>query len=797
MLPKPAATTCAHCGDPVPAAGWGSGETLFCCQGCELVHGLLHDNGLDGYYRLADRPGTRRRHRARYEWLDERSVADTLLAYRDDAHERVVWQLPAIHCAACVWLLENLHRLHAGVGRVAVDFRRREARIDYDPAQLTMRELAELLDRIGYPPHLSLQDIERDERPAAVDRGFYYRLGVAGFAFGNIMLFSFPEYLGLRAGSLQTALSYFNLLLAIPVLFYSGGSYLRNAWTGLRQGRFNLDLPIALGLLTLFGRSIFEITAGSGVGYLDSLAGLVFFLLVGRWVQRQTYHRIAFDRDYTAYFPVAATVLTPEGTESKALSSLRPGDRIRVRAGELIPADATLLRGTARIDYSFVTGEAQPLSRRKGDHVYAGGRQTGEAVDLLLTKRVEQSYLTKLWNDQAFDEKKARSGGLADRTGRWFTLAILSVAALTLVYWLAVDPSVAVNAFTAVLIIACPCAIALSIPFTFGNAARLLARWGFYVRDLRVLEDLTEIDTTILDKTGTLTDQERPALTYAGEPLDDPVCARLRALAAQSTHPLSKLLTAWCGRRAGAHSAVPLHAFVDLPGRGIAAHFGRDYYQIGSAAWLGVPDWEDANFGFAVNGTVKGRFRATFDYRHGLDRVLGVLAQTGPIHLLSGDYDHERTRLAALLPPDSELHFRQSPHDKLAFVKARRAAGARCLMLGDGLNDAGALRAAHVGVVVTQDEHQFIPGCDALLAAPRFGGLPGVLAYARACRRLVYVTYALALVYNAVGLYFAVQGLLSPVIAAILMPLSSITIVLVGSIGSQLLFRPDKDQVLA
>ena len=426
------------------------------------------------YYQIEKSPGIKStdENAAEYSYLDDPETLEQLLDFSDGKTARIRFILPQIHCASCIWLLENLTRLHPGIQQSTVNFLKKEAHVIFSEKEISLREVAELLHRIGYPPKVSLQDIEEDKSPA-VDRSLIYKLGVTGFVFGNVMLLSFPEYLGLNQleSEFQRLFGYIILALGIPLILYSGVDYLRSAWLGLKEGELNIDVPISIGILSLFGRSTYEILSHTGAGYFDSLAGLLFFLLIGKWFQQKTYYTLSFERDYKSYFPLGAKVWKNETEISKPLHQLDKDDVIIVRNGELIPADGILLEGRAEIDYSFVTGESAEVRKNKGDKIFAGGRQRGARIKIVLTKKVAQSYLVQLWNERAFKERapKNTASDLANKVGKYFTIAILLIAFSTLAYWLPKDVPTAINAFSAVLIIACPCAVALSIPFTFGK----------------------------------------------------------------------------------------------------------------------------------------------------------------------------------------------------------------------------------------------------------------------------------------------------------------------------------------
>jgi len=791
---------CYHCSEDCRDESVRFDDKLFCCNGCKTVYEILHANDLCRYYDMDEQAGISLKGRAaaEYAYLDDPEVRERIIGFSDGRKTKVRFYLPQIHCASCIWLLENLYKLNEAILDSKVNFLKKEIYLTYLEDEASLRQVVELLASIGYAPAINFSDLDKEERPV-IDRKFFYKLGVAGFAFGNIMLLSFPEYLGLDKtidAQFFRIFGYLNILLALPVVFYSGRDYLQSAWLGLRQGALNIDVPISLGILTLFGRSVFEILTHSGAGYLDSLAGLVFFLLIGKWFQQRTYHNISFERDYKSYFPIAARRKTEQGTTTVSLDKLEPGDVIIVKHRELVPADSILLRGQAEIDYSFVTGESEPVQRREGEKIYAGGRQMGGALEVSLTRRVSQSYLTQLWNDEAFTkEQTSRTSRLADRIGKYFTIAILLIAFTTLAYWLPRDTAIAINAFTAVLIIACPCAVALAIPFIFGNALRILGRHRFYLKNTQVIEALRDFSAVVFDKTGTITQRENSGITFSGAPLQPEETQALLALVTPSSHPASARIARFLSKGLDGHSrGYPSTInWEEVVGRGVQASVAGKAMRLGARTFLDealreqCP--EESGVCLQVDGQLRGYFRLRNAFRPGLQGVLSYFRSRGPIYLLSGDNDRERSRLKPLFGNMDSLRFRQSPQQKLQFIKGLQEAGHQVLMLGDGLNDAGALRQSDAGIVVAEDTNNFTPACDAILQADRFEHLPRFIDFARRSIRLVYGAYAFAFVYNIIGLSFAVQGGLSPIVAAILMPLSSISIVLFGMLMSNAVAR--------
>jgi Cu+-exporting ATPase len=744
--------------------------------------------------------------------LEEPAVRDRLLDFSDGKISRVRLHVPTMHCIACVWLLENLFRLRPGIGASVVDFPKKEVSIMFEPARIALSELVALLSALGYEPSFSLGQLEPRASGAGPFQRLLLRLGVAGFAFGNIMLFSVCLYAGLDSLSgpgVAVWFGWLSLALALPVLIFSAADYWRSAWLCVRQRVLTIDLPIAVGLVALFAQSAHEIVTQSGPGYLDSLTGLVFFLLIGRVFQQKTYERLSFDRDYKSFFPLSVVRRGAHGETTVPLSQLAVGDRLVLRHGELIPADARVVSGRGVIDYSFVTGEAEPVEKGPGELVYAGGQQTGGALEVDTVKPVSQSYLTSLWSHEAF--AKPREDALPtilNRFSRRFTVTVAVVAlGAALAWWLSGQPGTAVKAFTSVLIVACPCALALSAPFALGTAQRLLARRNIFLKNPGVIEALARIDTVVFDKTGTLTATGAARVEFQGAPLTPAEAAAVAVLAKQSTHPYSTRIHTWIsgaglgqsqtpGEPEGgatndprfpgnAADATPVEEFHETPGCGVEGVVAGRRIRLGSAAWFSalgvkVPDTarlDETTAHLALDGCYRGRFLFGNALRPETESLLAQLATRVDLALLSGDNARECERFRRLFGPRAHLHFNQSPLGKLTFIEELQRAHRAVMMVGDGLNDAGALKQSDVGVAVVENVGAFSPASDVILEATQVPRLGSVLAFARGAVRVVWLSILISSLYNVVGLSIAASGLLSPIVCAILMPLSSVSVV--------------------
>src|SRR5690606_8181134 len=363
-----------------------------------------------------------------------------------------------------------------------------------------------------------------------------------------------------------------------------------SAWKSLKQKQLNLDVPLALGIFVLFLRSAIEILTKTGPGFSDTLCGLIFFLLIGKWIQERTFYHLSFERDYRSYFPVAVTKMTATEEKPTQISDLEVGDRILIRNNEIIPADAILLKGNASIDFSFVTGESIPTKKVLGEVVYAGGRQLGQAIELEIVKSVSQSYLTTLWNNENFEDNNRRFKTFANTVSKYFTIVLISIAVLAAAFWMVnQDSTKAWAAFTAILIIACPCALALSSPFTLSAALSIFDRHQFFIKNTATIEKMAKMDELVFDKTGTLSAPNANNITFSGS-LSDEEKQLIASLCRNSNHPLSVEINKFLQ----VTKMHPTQDFNEQIGYGLEAHINGHFVKIGSAKQVNIIAPDDA-----------------------------------------------------------------------------------------------------------------------------------------------------------------------------------------------------------
>lgn len=771
---------CYHCGERVIGKGIHYDEHEFCCQGCKSVYQLLDENDLGNFYKLESgagaKPSSGNQHK--YAFLDVESIRDKFIDYRDDHTARVTLFLPQIHCSSCIYLLEHISKIEPNILNCQVNFAKRAAVIVFDHNKMSLAELSTLLDKIGYAPNFG----NRNQTEKELDKTFLYKLGVAGFAFGSIMLWSFPEYLGIENDNpeFRNFTSYLSFAVSIPVLLYSASDYFVSAVKALRFKSLNLDVPITIGIIALYAQSSYSIFFGDGPGYMDSFAGFIFFLLIGKWFQNKTYKTLSFERDYTSYFPVAVTRLVDSKEEILEIEDLKVGDSILIRNEEVIPCDSILLSETAKIDYSFVTGESNPINKLKGDFIYAGGKLLGQRIELKIEKESNRSHLTQLWNDVKTEKKRESGFVYQDKLSLYFLIAILIIAGISSIGWAFTDPSRITQIVVAILIVACPCALALSAPFTYGNIMRLLGRKGMYLKNTSVIERINSVTDIVFDKTGTLTTGTTHHVEYIGDELTALETEAIYSLANSSTHPLSRAIVNYLKERNIA-SAETIADFIEEMGKGISGNIHQLDVRIGNSKFTDqqIVDPNETSSFVTINSK-HGRFVFSSELRVGIDQLIARL-KNYRLHLLSGDKDKDRSLMEAIFPKGSSLLFEQTPKAKLEYIEELKSAGNHVLMVGDGLNDAGALGLADVGIAVSEDVFRFTPSSDAIIEASKLNGLDKLLAISNFSKTVLKVCLIFSISYNIVGLSFAISGNLTPLIAAILMPISSVTVVFISS----------------
>jgi Cu+-exporting ATPase len=786
------ADNCFHCGiEIVKKDEIIFDEKSFCCNGCKTVYEIFSQNDMSCYYDFQAAPGaTPLDIKGKYDFLENQEIVNKLLEFQEDTTSIISLYIPHIHCSSCIWILENLQKLDAGIVISQVNFGEKKVRINFNASTTSLKKIVDMLCSIGYEPYISLENY--DEVKTNVDRSLYYKIGVAFFCFGNIMLLSFPEYFEVNEfwiDKYRGFLRWLTFALALPSFFYSASGYYVAAWKSIKAKLFNIEIPIALGIVVMFIRSTVDIVFDYGQGFFDSMTGLIFFMLLGKLFQQKTYSFLSFERDYKSYFPIAVTKIDLQGNEIPVqVYDIEKGDRLLIRNQELIPVDGILISDKASIDYSFVTGEAIPIEKKSGDKLFAGGKQLGKVIEMEVLFSVSQSYLTQLWSNDVFQKRvEQKHKNITNTISHYFTPILLLLAFASFFYWVFIDVNTAFNVFTAVLIVACPCALALTAPFTLGNVLRIVGRKKLYLKNATVIEQLAKVDTIVFDKTGTITTQKKSAITQQGNFSTDEIVVLKNALRG-SNHPLSRRLYDYLPT---VEKAV-VEQFDEITGKGIQATINGKNIKIGSAQFVGFKDenqLKQTNVHISIDDNYLGKFTFDNQYRDGLQQLFSKLSKKYNLKVLSGDNEGEKEALQNLLPPNVELIFNQKPNQKLDFIENLQLQGKNVLMIGDGLNDAGALAQSNVGISISENVNVFSPACDGILDASQFEKIAYFLQYSKNAMKTIYMSFGISLLYNVVGLSFAISGNLLPIVAAIIMPLSTITIVSFVTVMSNIFSR--------
>lgn len=695
--------------------------------------------------------------------------------------------LEGIHCTACVWLVERLPRVVQGVRVARFDLGRAALEIVFDPDQVAPSVIARALDGLGYAPHPSALTQRSGERLR--ERALFMRLGVAGALAGNVMLMGLALYSGAGAQLEYAALfRWGSLLLAIFSVFYCGSVFLRGALAALRTRAPHMDLPVSVGIVAGFARSAWNTIAGSGEVYFDSIAVLIFLLLVGRWLQQRHHHGAARALELIAALaPSTARLVEGNSAREVPADSLSANSVVRVLAGERIPVDGVVVGGQSSVDTSWLTGESLPEAVEAGARVYAGTENVSAELEIRVEIAGQGTRLGRLM--QSVEQAQAHRAPivrLADRVAGTFVFVALGLSAFTLALWWWLDPSRALDHAVALLVVTCPCALGMATPLAVNAALRRAARAGIFFKGGEFLEGLARPGTLAFDKTGTLTEGKLALVSFLG---DEQVKPYVRAAEQASAHPIGRALVAALQDTA----ELPVEAVREVPGAGVVARVAGREVCVGSAELVrGTGAAVPESFQRELEEQAKLARPAVLVALDGV--VLAVLAFSDPLRsdarisleklrgygyeiaLLSGDQPAVVDAVAPKLGPLVTAQGGMSPEHKLEWIKAASLRGP-VVMVGDGINDAAAMAAADVAIAVHGGAEASLVAADAFITLPGVGKVLEAVEGARRTLAVIRRGIVFSLLYNVVGVALCMAGWISPLLAAVLMPLSSITVV--------------------
>jgi len=796
---------CAHCGLPVPAGRVATTEPAFCCSGCEVVHAAIAEHGLDRFYELrraADVPAVPAHPTARgYAELDDPAFQRVHVQVGADGQARAALYVEDLQCAACVWLVESAPRCVPGVSDLRVDLGRGRVDVSWDPGATSLSEVARYLDRIGHVPH-PYRGLDRDRQRRREDRALLVKLGVAGAAMGNLMLLAVALYAGLldeMSDGVTTFFRWASMCVALPALGYAATPFFRTAIGALRTRRLHLDLPLSIGIAAGLGWGAANVLRGTGEIYFDSLAMLVFLLLVARWVVLRHQRRASTAAELLlALTPSRARRIVDGVQVDVPIDAVVPGDLLAVLVGDVIPVDGEIVDGRSALDVGLLTGESRPTEVGPGARVHAG---TANLAGPLVVRADAVGEATRVGalvaSIEALSTRKAPIERLVDRIAGTFVKVVSLAALLTLLGWSLVSPALGAEHAMALLIVTCPCALALATPLAVTVALGRAARRGVLVKGADALERLATPGTVFVDKTGTLTAGQLAVVSWRGD-LD--AAGLAAAVEAGSDHPIARAL------RAHAAATSRAHDIREELGRGISAIVDGRRILVGAPPWVRdqvpsrpvIEGWiaELAERGetpivIAVDGVTVAVAGLADPIRDDARDAVDALGRLGwRVEILSGDDARVVRAVGTTLGiPVDRCHGAVSPEAKVSAVTCAREAGP-VVMVGDGINDAAAMAAATAGIAVSGAAEIAIEAADVYLRSPSITAIATTMAGARATLATIRRNLKFSLVYNVAAGTLAVTGVIHPLIAAVVMPLSSLT-VLVSSLRSTA-FRGDR-----
>lgn len=789
--------SCDHCSLPVPSGLIEEGAgPQFCCHGCRTAYGVIHACGLDRYYALRDGAGKEARASSgtgrRYAEMDDKAFAELYVKRLPGGLHACEFFLEGVHCAACLWLVERLPVVLDGVVEARLDLRRAIARVVWDPTRVSTSRVARTLDGLGYPPHVARDRTMREARRRE-DRRTMIRIGIAGACAGNVMLLALALYAGVFDAMEHQYLTLFrwtSMVFSVVSVLWPGSVFIRGAIASLRARAIQLDVPIALGLVAGLVWSVVSTVRGAGEVYFDSLSVLVFVLLVGRWVQ-QRQHRWAADSVELlfALTPSAAHLWSEGVVVDTPIEAIRPGDIVVVRAGEQVPADGHVIEGVSEIDQSLLTGESRLVRARAGDRVVAGSSSASGELMVRVEATGESTRVGRLMRlVEEESRRRAPIVKLADRIAGWFVVAMIALALGTVVGWWRIDPARAIEHAAALLIVTCPCALGLATPLAMSVAVGRAARRRMLIKGGEPLQLLASPGVILLDKTGTITRGRASVLDRAGPAEAWPV---VRAIEEGSAHPVARAIRDHLGA-----SGIEARERVDdvrFESSGAVARVGETEWVIGSAAFVrarsrvSTPETDGAERRAVASGStpvlvardgeIIGVLAIGDEVRpDALDAIDRMRRSGWRVGVLSGDHPDVVRRVAEGLGVDPSLTFGGcDPEAKLEIVRRRLGEGT-VVMVGDGVNDAAALAAATVGIAVHGGAEASLAAADVYLGSPGLTPILDLMLASRRTMRVIRRNLAFSLFYNVLAAALAILGVLNPLIAAILMPVSSLTV---------------------
>ena len=786
-------------------------EPAFCCRGCRFVYETIHQHGLEHYYELrrqfsSDSISKQQREGGHYSYMDDPLFRETFVRQVSDTLNSVDFYLEGVHCAACVWIIERLPHMLEDVVSCRVEVTTARCTLIFN-STLLLSTLASTIDSIGYPPS-PFRHGQDESLVDAQNRDYLVRLGVTAVSAANTMLIAVCLYQGYFSGidaSIRQFLHCASLLIALPAVFYGASPFYRRALKGLRSGVLHIDLPLATGILGGFALSVIHAVFNHDHVYFDSICLLIFFLLVGRYLHfRGVQNVVSRAATQMPFLPDEVLRLSGTTIERCFIGSIEPGDEIRVLSSDMVPVDGTLLTEEATLDLSFLTGESYPQHMYQGDRVFAGSRNTGVALELRVEQVGGDTHLSSIIDSSSRSiAKLSTTSRQIDVLGKRFVIIVLCLALGTFIFWFPNGIDSALNVTLAFLVVTCPCALGLSVPTVSSIAMAQASEAGILIRSQDALERLSDCKSVFLDKTGTITSGQGSITGYTCFHDEPDLFTLLFELEQNVSHPIAAAIRTFAVSQSGPIKDNLETRLVDkciLPGLGLLAHEASGCrWILGSVALLReVSEALSEDVEDIIHSALQSRYTPVCLLKD--DRLIAILTYGDDLHpdardlvqelreqgrsvsILSGDAGDivkyyasqlgidEHDALGELLPEDKAYHLEHSLCDSA--------------MVGDGVNDAAALSAAHASIGIRGGAESCLSTADVFLGKHKVSDIARCFRGADKAMAVIKRNLRCSLAYNVIGGTIAILGYMDPLVAAILMPISSLTVI-VSSISAR------------
>ena len=799
---------CYHCGLPLPdeviTAPIEGEPRNFCCHGCKSVCEVIFNSGMSGFY---DRTPDDSRLAPPPELAEEAELYDleeiqTEYVRIDGAQREIHLLVEGIHCAACVWLIERSLQPLQGVLSAQVNLSGKRLHLRWNSEQIKLSAVIQRLAQIGYVA-VPFDPETAEGRLRKRDRSLLYRLVFSGFTMMNLLWISIALYSGADEGEFRNWFQWLGFALATPTLLYSGFPFLHGAWTGLKARHLTMDLPIAIGATTTYLYSTYVTIEGGAVGevYFDTVVNFIFVILVGRYLESAAKRQaVSSTQRLMDLQPRVATLLKEGEEEVVAVRLLKAGDRVRVKPGQRVPVDGQLMVGESEIDESMLSGESLPILKQPGDALYAGTVNGHGVLELEVASVLKESALGKIIDlVEEAQASKAPIQCTADRIVPWFVMATLTLGTLTFLLWVQQDFEVALMAATSVLIITCPCAFGLATPMAIAVASGVGARHGVLIKNGGVLETFSSIRHIVFDKTGTLTEGRlQVRQLHLQESVDESAFYRAaHALERYSEHPVARAIVSRAEEVLGKQAVRDLSgaaSFHYTPGAGVSGEIEGEVALMGTAEWMRrhQVEWGEEVERFvsaaeanaesvlflAMGGMVQGVATLADEIRGEAQALVQQLQQQGmKLYLLTGDRQQVAEATAETLGGEMEVIAEVLPDQKANVIAELQQQGSVVAMVGDGVNDAPALIRADVGIAMGSGTDVSVESADIVLLSSELSQVALANRLSQRTLRTIRQNIGISILYNIIMVPLAMMALITPLVAAISMPISSLLVI--------------------